>query len=218
MRLLPALAAALVLSLVAAQAQATLISENDVTFGANSITFDDATGLRWLDLTVTNFQSYSSVVAQQASGGTYAGYRFATRSEVEQLFSGQGVQTVAGIPVSQLYGSGGSSVLGATTLISLLGTTVFQAPGGFFGFFDSSTVVNAEAYRLALSGSTTTVGTFNHLAKSSTTSSPFGFGSFLVQVPEPGTALLLSAGMLGLATWRRRPLCSAARGIGRHGG
>ncbi len=205
-RMLPVLAAALSLSLVAAQAQATLIQEDDASFGANSITFDDATGLRWLDLTVTNLQSYNSVLAQQTTGGTYEGYRFATRAEVEQLFTGQGVQTVSGMPQSANFGSGASSILGATTLISYLGVTESQAPRGSRGFFDSSAATNAQAYRLYVwgSGDITTVATSNTVAKSSTTASYMGHGSFLVQVPEPGTGLLLAAGLAGIAVAGRR--------------
>lgn len=57
----------------------------DSEFGVDTITYDTDTGLRWLDVTVTQGLSYSDVVAQMGVDGTYEGWRYATVEEFDQL-------------------------------------------------------------------------------------------------------------------------------------
>jgi hypothetical protein len=53
-------------------------------------TTDTVTGLDWLDLTATRGESFDNIVAQMGPGGTYAGWRHATREEVKQFWINAG--------------------------------------------------------------------------------------------------------------------------------
>ena len=58
-------------------------------------TYDPNTNLLWLDLTITANHSYNDVVANFiGTGNPYAGYRFATSSDVATLFADAGVARV----------------------------------------------------------------------------------------------------------------------------
>ena len=54
------------------------------------ITSDDSTGLEWLDLTETVGMSYDQVTAQMATGGSLAGWSYATSSQIASLFDSAG--------------------------------------------------------------------------------------------------------------------------------
>jgi hypothetical protein len=62
------------------------------TAGDKLITWDQNTGLYWLDLTVTQNLSYNDVFAQTSAGGSLYGFRYATVAQVD------GLQTSAGLP------------------------------------------------------------------------------------------------------------------------
>lgn len=70
--------------LFTASAQSAILSM-DSSYGVDTITRDTATGLDWLDVTVTRGLSYDQVTAQLGVGGTYEGYRYATVAELDQL-------------------------------------------------------------------------------------------------------------------------------------
>jgi hypothetical protein len=76
-------AIAVVLASAGAICQAALLDNGNHTS-------DTATGLDWLDLTVTRGQSYDQVVAQMGAGGPYEGWRHATRAEVRQFWINAG--------------------------------------------------------------------------------------------------------------------------------
>lgn len=75
---------ALVCVTLSLAANASIVSVNS-SFGADTITRDTATGLEWLDVTVTRGLSYGQVTAGMGSGGTYEGWRYATVAELDQL-------------------------------------------------------------------------------------------------------------------------------------
>lgn len=66
------------------------IQSIDSSFGTDTITRDTATGLDWLDVTVTRGLSYNQVTAQMGSEGAYEGWRYATAAEFDQLITGFG--------------------------------------------------------------------------------------------------------------------------------
>lgn len=74
-----ALRAAL-LAIAASSVQAALIPV-DTSFGTNTGLLDTATNLLWLDLTVTNGQSFDYVNSQLGAGGVYSGWRWATADQ-----------------------------------------------------------------------------------------------------------------------------------------
>ena len=57
-------------------------------------TRDLTTGLDWLDVTETRGLSYNQVAAQLGAGGAYAGYRYATMAELDQLIINFGYTAV----------------------------------------------------------------------------------------------------------------------------
>jgi len=80
--------AALVLS---TSANAALIALDDSIHGIDSLTFDDVSGLTWLDVSITAGMTYNQVFGELGSGGQFEGYRYATGAEVEQLLTSSGV-------------------------------------------------------------------------------------------------------------------------------
>ena len=95
---------------------AALISIDDPVFGQASVTADTATGLEWLDLTQTTNLSHLQMTALLASDVRFRGWRYATGSEVESLFTDAGI--------SPLLCCSTENVAVVTTLQALLGVTV----------------------------------------------------------------------------------------------
>jgi hypothetical protein len=112
-------------------AQATLISVDDVVFGADSITQDTASGLEWLDLTQTVGYSYNQVTSRLTTTA-FAGWQIATRQQTDAFILDAGpylgdVAFANSVP-------GFAPTLGLLT--SLLGNTYSHIPStfGFAGF------------------------------------------------------------------------------------
>lgn len=75
---------------------ALVISTDDTRFGPDTITRDAATGLDWLDVTITRGLSYDQVFAEVGVGGAYEGFRYATTEELDRLITNFGY-----IPINQ---------------------------------------------------------------------------------------------------------------------
>ena len=82
-------------SITITPASVALISQNSA-FGANTITLDTATGLKWLDVTLSTPYSYDQILVQLQSGGVFDGYRLATNAEVLTFWQNAGINTGAG--------------------------------------------------------------------------------------------------------------------------
>ncbi len=61
-----------------------------------NITRDTASGLDWLDVTQTQGLSYNQVLAQMGAGGAFAGWRYATVGEFDQLITNFGYPVSTG--------------------------------------------------------------------------------------------------------------------------
>src|SRR5262245_3163385 len=72
-------------------AEGTPISVDGWVTGDGRLTRDSATGLDWLDLTVTNDKSVQDIVTGGFGNLTDLGFRPATLSEVATLFTDLGV-------------------------------------------------------------------------------------------------------------------------------
>lgn len=66
-------------------ADAILLKSSDTSFGVGTLT-EVKNGLSWLDLSVTQNQSYNDVLGQMGSGGLFEDYRYASTEEVAGLF------------------------------------------------------------------------------------------------------------------------------------
>jgi len=108
---------ALLLVAAASRASASLVNIDWKTKGDKLLTFDSATGLSWLNVGLTVDQSYAAVEGQLGTGGTFAGFRHATVSEVDTLGADAGITERTGQFDT-------TNVTTITNLISLVGTTL----------------------------------------------------------------------------------------------
>lgn len=78
-----------------------LISVDDAVFGPGAVTRDVVTGLEWLDLTFSTNRSFEEMTGVTGPsplepGGEFAGWRYATVSEIRSLFLDAGIPDVPG--------------------------------------------------------------------------------------------------------------------------
>tara|TARA_R110002072_G_scaffold63634_10_gene158123 strand:- start:3671 stop:4402 length:732 start_codon:yes stop_codon:yes gene_type:complete len=109
------------LALAASPAQAVLVSQSDVVFGADSVTLDTNTGLKWLDVNISANRSFNDVSGQLGTGGDFQGWRYATGAEVLNLIVSNTVP-LAGSPTP-----GSLTVGSASDFIVTLGSTFIES-------------------------------------------------------------------------------------------
>jgi len=80
-----------IISILPSPSTAALIDLDWNTTNDSSLLLDTNSQLQWLDLSITANQSYNEVMTQMLQGGTYEGFRYATRDEVFQLWSEAGI-------------------------------------------------------------------------------------------------------------------------------
>ena len=199
-------------ALLAGNARATLVSESS-PFGADTSTLDTQTGLHWLDLTLSTGFSHTQILQEIAPGGTFDGYRLATEAEISAFFVDAGLDVSAAtqgffvpqnfdpaVALAALVGqlsSDGNCGTGCTFSFTAgwldappFGPNMFA--DATISWFDNSagqdpTSPQAPVGRVILEGGRTDFGDPRN-------------GAWLVQgtVPEPGTLVLLGAGLAGL--------------------
>ena len=112
-------------------------------------TTDTISGLDWLDVTASKHLSYDNVSAQFGAGGTFAGYRYATRSEFNTLVNNY---TGSSIPMDSVDANK-HNYTQLKNLILLLGDTRLSSQDGTFetvGMLDSSDTLSRWVLRSAL--------------------------------------------------------------------
>ncbi|MBN1548849.1 MAG: hypothetical protein JW902_19520 [Syntrophaceae bacterium] len=77
-------------------AVADLQVRDDAVFGVKAIVYDSATGLEWLRLPLSGTKSYNDMIGvdgtnEFAAGRKFAGFRYATMTEVKQLWIHAGI-------------------------------------------------------------------------------------------------------------------------------
>ncbi|MGB1109219.1 MAG: hypothetical protein ACPG4N_02625 [Gammaproteobacteria bacterium] len=194
----------LCLSLVLSSSVWSALIEQDLISGGDKlVTYDDSTGLEWLDMTATQGLGYSTVMA--SSYVTTYGFRYATLTELQGLYTGVGLDAVPlASKVSRLQA-------GAAELISKMGYLSSDA-WHYSHIGRIAPVINGtdmEVYRVIQYTGGPYAGTGYQdnwtLANIETTHSHYG--SYLVRggasasVNAPGAALLF---LLGGMAMRRR--------------
>lgn len=176
-------------------AQAALIGHAANNSLNTNLTWDDVTGLEWLDLSLTSGMSYLDAES------TYSSFRHATHAEVTALFTTAGYDGHGGV---YTYANG----VMANSLRSLMGNTTYsgwQWYNGTSGLIDFN-LNSSLNYKYTLSPfNTAKVDAYS--TKLKTYGGSQGVGNYLVRtavVPEPTTLMLLTPALIGLAVARRR--------------
>ncbi len=200
------LLSALLLSVgLASDAKALLVQVDLVSSGDALITQDTATGLDWLDLTLTNGLTYAQANAQFAAQG----FRHATVSEVAQLFTNAGSSAL-----SQTWSA--QNLAPAQLLLDLLGCTGNCTAGsanfgqGIADFDTPGSNVLLPYFQVDAGGTVgRAIAAYPIPGQPKASTQYAGVGNFLVRpsetlpVPEPSTALLVGFALTGLAASRR---------------
>lgn len=168
-------------------------------------TTDTATNLDWLDLTQTLGMSYDNVSAQLVAGGTFDGWRFASGDEFNLLISNWTGSTVSSYDeVMWPKGTFGS-------LISMFGITSPTGAAYSAGLISDTTPYPGQVWEAIIYAEASMPYDFTwaHRNMYYTNVGYIQLGSYLVRessapVPEPSTVILLGAGIIGLAVWRKR--------------
>ena len=192
-----------------------LVSKDWMAAGDGLLTLDTNTGLEWLDLSVTATWSIMDVynAAYLDDSSDLYGFRWANFSEIEDFLD---------LPIAACCGGSPDAYDHALEMIDLLGLShdlsgqgdfiaagFRDTPGAAFcAAGDSSVCTNADNHPVifwAVEGR----GGFEVLtdAYSMIEEPPEYVGHFLVrtaQVPEPGTLILMGAGLIGVMALRRR--------------
>ena len=184
------------------------LTANAAVVDLGNITRDMATGLDWLDLTETNGRSYNDISSKLGAGQEFAGYRYASVAEVENLW------TTLGLP------NGTSDVILVTdplysTFVSaanLLGNTAGEVSAsydygtkGITGDFAS----DGDLYAVGIShwvGSNFTDNWTGDRTRSTIWRHTI-MGSYLVAaspVPIPAAAWLFGSALIGLIGVKRK--------------
>lgn len=191
-------------------------------------TYDTHSGLEWLDLNQTQGQSFDEVSAQLGAGGTYAGYRYATTLETQDLLGQFGLPIVS-------YTTYAGSVWepNLANFDALLGLNVhglgpgyaFEAETGdtvdgyhelFYGYNSAmNTAMNSDPNdafgagdRLVSQSTEVTIGYAGAYSERNLSHFLVRVGDPVTAVPEPGTYALMLMGLAavvaGSGKWRRR--------------
>ncbi len=209
----PLLAALLAAGIAAPASAIVPLSSEDSSYGLGTITYDEISGLRWLDLTESISISKAQILVEIGPGGLFEGFRLATGAEIADLATHAGIDvafqndfvpenhdgvvflaTLLGGPL----GTNGNCGIGCTFSF----TKGFSGDPDFYGsaassglaWFDNSGGLSGS-YPLAPLGRIVLEG--GSLGEASSSD-----GSWLV-LPEPGANIAAVATFAALAATRR---------------
>jgi hypothetical protein len=201
---------------------ATLISADLNITGDGLLTFDDRTGLEWMDAPLSLNRSYNDLVGLDGSdefaiGGDFEGFRLASTDEVMSLF----VDTL-GILLTDFAQWAPSSYDKVLSLQSFMGVT----SGGDLAeirsitsdvFSDNGIDYHWQSFARICQNNTNAVcqndintananvdGTFISDVRSSSTTGSWLVRQGVTSVPEPSILALFSIGLAGIIVLRKR--------------
>jgi len=196
-------------------AHAAVVAQDWHTPADGLLTLDTATGLQWLDVTVTQGLSWNAVTSQLGAGGRFTGFRRPSDDELATFWADAGIvaggtATVANFgPVDalqQLWGNLGQLPFTPPGTTATLATTAQS-------FNPVNNAVEGVPLLLLFQRDGTAIAALHTLIGIPPTQAATYLAHALVQgestvaaVPEPSTALLLIAGIasggLMRARWR----------------
>ena len=194
------------LSIIGSAHASSLVSGDDAVFGVDAITIDTATGLEWLDWTLSAGISCNDIETEFGPDGDFEGWGHATVSQVSVFFEHAGIiadgeyHEANFAPVSELLGLVGTTYWQPDFKVSFVYTGDTPSPGYRVGS------------RIALDENPQEGFADPDNGHYSETSSDAAKGHALVrviqaEVPEPSTITLLAVGLFGIggyATRKRR--------------
>ena len=200
----------IILSTLALDTSAALISGDWMSTGDNLITHDTETGLEWLDLTETKKMNYNYISSQLGSGGEFEGFRYATKNEMDSLFLAFDLPLDAAAHINS-EPAGDPAILNFN---SIMGETLDDS--GVYGTYGIIGEVSTEGahhylgvaydyYNGVNLYSTSTI--YSSIPDDAIWDDPTssidygGIGSFLVRpavVPVPAAVWLFGSGLIGL--------------------
>jgi hypothetical protein len=201
-RMLKRTLATLSLALAALSAHAVVVSQDYATAGDGLLTYDSATGLQWLDWSVTAGLSAGQVLA--GAGGWIQDFRFASADEVRTLFAD------AGLGDQPFYVAGAQDAAASFTALVNTGGTNYCESWRACGIVLMSTADPSSrigVVSVILGGDQAYSYVLPDAASRGWVMS--GYGSVLVRnvtapIPEPSTLGLSAIGLAALAVIRRR--------------
>jgi hypothetical protein len=187
------------------------LSANATIVDLGNITRDTSTGLDWLDLTETNGRSYTDISNKLGAEQEFAGWRYATGQEVQDLWVNFGLTEGTNLSISTADTNQYASFINAVNHLGnthneyntvfdygSVGFTAAKVNGNnslryVRGMFHSGTSANTTAFGVSSAGSEV-VGVLHT-------------GSYLVapsSVPVPAAAWLFGSALVGLAGIKRK--------------
>ncbi len=197
----------LLFCLLSTKVFAGLVEHDWLNSGDSLITYDNASGLEWLDLTVTRGWSVGQTIDILANNSLYSGWRMAEQSEVKNLFEHvlftDFTFDQASFPGNVIYGTGTREQ--GLLMTSLFGNTAPQYEAVSYG------IASIGDNLVEFHGSFVS-GTDNRLYHNDTLDNNFSYsqaGVFLVRgdsasVPESAPVTLFALGLAAMLYGRRR--------------
>ena len=210
-RVIAMAAACLVVMVNPGSAEATLISASS-SFGADTITLDTDTGLRWLDVTLSTAYSYDDILLELGSAGVFSGYRLATRDDVLGMWGNAGIDLGPGF-LNTFTSANYQPVVDLMAFVGVTGPNLGNLGGGNFFDYAAGHIESGPG-----GGGSVTVATLS-ADPDPTVTGRAGFGvvpsgsqnrthgAWLVSaaIPEPSAAIVFAVGsvIVGLSARRR---------------